>query len=367
MFYFAGRCLALDETPEFEKEVIYRCNYDLIDWEEFVFLCSNHLILPAIYFKFVTHNLTSHLPLEVTDHLQKIFEINRQRNYGIVSQIKKITKVLAKNNIHPVFLKGAANLLDNLYTDIGERILGDIDFLVKEEEYLTAASLLKQEGYANVNDTPKHIIVENQKHYPRLVHPDFEAVVEIHRIPVDKPYLKMFNSRIIDEEKKSIKLIPNCWVPSDSHKMIHIFVHSQLCDKGFLYGNISLRNTYDLLLLSNRFSPEKMFSQIKQQSKARAYFSLSWFVLGINKSFCSKTNLAYRFLYYLHILNLKSSLLYHIYRSIIFMVERLFVGYISVLVKAIFLRNERMALRRRLTDPQWYKSHLELYTNFIKR
>ncbi|HAQ21344.1 MAG TPA: hypothetical protein DCR40_19255 [Prolixibacteraceae bacterium] len=54
-----------------------------------------------------------------------------------------ITAILNKENIQPVFLKGTANLLDGLYSDVGERMIGDIDFLVKEEDYLKAAELLK--------------------------------------------------------------------------------------------------------------------------------------------------------------------------------------------------------------------------------
>jgi len=32
--------------------------------------------------------------------------------------------------ISPIYLKGTGNLIDGIYGDVGERIIGDIDFLV---------------------------------------------------------------------------------------------------------------------------------------------------------------------------------------------------------------------------------------------
>ena len=63
----------------------------------------------------------------------KIYGLNRERNIQILQRIDDITAELNKKNIQPVFLKGTANLLDGLYSDLGERMIGDIDFLVKEQ------------------------------------------------------------------------------------------------------------------------------------------------------------------------------------------------------------------------------------------
>jgi len=48
LFYFTGKCLTLDEHPGFGQEIIENCRAEQIDWENFVHLCSTHLILPAI-------------------------------------------------------------------------------------------------------------------------------------------------------------------------------------------------------------------------------------------------------------------------------------------------------------------------------
>ena len=55
--------------------------------------------------------------------LKEIYDLNRESNQQILRQIDDITAILNKENIQPVFLKGTANLLDGLYSDLGERMM----------------------------------------------------------------------------------------------------------------------------------------------------------------------------------------------------------------------------------------------------
>ncbi|MDP3642382.1 MAG: hypothetical protein Q8S54_04235 [Bacteroidota bacterium] len=55
-FYLTGHCLALDEHPEFREKVIELIRLEGADLENFVQLCSDHLIIPAIYLKFKAYN-----------------------------------------------------------------------------------------------------------------------------------------------------------------------------------------------------------------------------------------------------------------------------------------------------------------------
>jgi len=52
----------------------------------------------------------------------------------------------------PIYLKGTGNLIDGIYSDIGERIIGDIDFLVPEKDFRTTAELFKKEGYLDLQN-----------------------------------------------------------------------------------------------------------------------------------------------------------------------------------------------------------------------
>ena len=141
LFYFLGQCLMLDEQPKKREEVIEKINTGNIDWQNFVTLGSNHLVLTAIFLKFEKHNLSNYLPVDLPPFLKEIYDLNNLRNEQILFQIKEVTALLNKNNIYPLFLKGAAHLLVGLYTGIGERILGDIDFLVPEKAYRHPAAV----------------------------------------------------------------------------------------------------------------------------------------------------------------------------------------------------------------------------------
>ena len=45
-----------------------------------------------------------------------------------------MSEILNNEKIDYVFIKGAAMLLGGYFTDIGERMIGDIDFLVNVKE-----------------------------------------------------------------------------------------------------------------------------------------------------------------------------------------------------------------------------------------
>ena len=175
LFYFLGRCLILDEHPEFREEIIEKIESDEIDWQNFVVLGSNHLILPAIYRIFTTHEIINSLPDDLALFLKEIFDLNLSRNEQILSQIREVTALLNKNNIYPLYLKGAAHLLDGLYSNNGERILGDIDFLVPEKDYLSTAKLLETEGYSTLEGSSAYFKPETLKHYPRLTKSGYPA------------------------------------------------------------------------------------------------------------------------------------------------------------------------------------------------
>jgi len=367
MFYFTGKCLALDEHPEFRFEIRNSFTNERFDWHRFVTLCSNHFILPTIYLKFREHDLLTCLPNKVSKHLYQIHNLNVTRNKNIYKQLRAITNTLNKNKIYPTFLKGAALLLEGIYSDIGERMMGDIDFLVSEEEYLAVAKIMKNQGYRQVTETPSYKDVKYFKHYPRLIHPDFEAVIEIHRIPVDEQYLNWFNSKTIESAKRKITHFNGCFVPSHENKIIHNFIHGQLAGQGNLFGFISLKDTYDLYLLSKKaFLAETIF-KIRAKRKAIAYFAISGSILGLGNSFFPQKNLSFYLLNNKHRLNLNSSIFFQINRTLIFIGQRLINGYIGQIIKSIYSKRKRKYLLRRVSNVNWYGDHLRLYTGFFKQ
>lgn len=367
LFYFTGKCLTPDEHPGFRKEIIELIASDSMDWQQFVSLCNNHLILPVIYLKFKSHELLSYLPEELSEHLKEIYELNVSRNNQILNQLQEITRVLNQNNIYPIFLKGSGNLLDRLYSDIGERILGDIDLLVPEKDYLVSAKLMEAEGYAKTSATPDYMDIQNMKHYPRLSHPIFVASIEIHRIPVPESFQSWFNPGIIDQEKRTVEALKGCFVLSDNHKIILNFIHSQLSNKGHANGIVSFRDLYDLYLLSGRMAVKDTVPHIRYKRKAIAYYVFAGKALGLHGRFYPKSNLSAWVFAKKHELNMSSDTFYNANRSIHFMSHQIFIMYIGQIMQSFYSRKMRKSLIGRLSNRNWYKTHLNYYKGFFRR
>lgn len=364
LFYFIGKCLTLDEHPEFKFEILELIRIDAIDWLKFVELCSNHLVLTTIYLKFKKHGITSHLPDELAKHLKLVYELNQTRNSQILVQLRELTVTLNKENIYPVFLKGCGNLLDGLYASDGERMMNDIDLLVPEKDYLKAASLLQANGYSTSSETYDH--VETLKHYLPLSHPEFITHVEIHRVPVSEQYNYWFNTQMVDHEKKSVPTLAGCFVLSDNHNIILNFIHSQLHHGGHINGIVSFRDLYDLHLLTKRVNLSFVLPEIKSRAKAVAYFRFMEKALGLDEKFTIKSNFSSWLFLKKHDLNLTSPAFYFVYRTVVFVTQRILRNLV-VFIQIFYLKTVRKSMARRLRNRQWYIDHLKIYSNFISR
>lgn len=364
LFYFAGKCLSLDEHPEFRDEIIQHISDDSVNWQEFVQLCSNHLILPVIYLKFQSHDILSILPIGLPEFLSEIFHLNLNRNEKILKQLQEILLLLNKHEIYPVLLKGAGNIIGGLYTSPGERMLGDIDFLVSEDEYLNAARLLEDDGYSH--NLPSYFDVKDMTHYPRLYKTGVLADVEIHRLPVTFKYTGLFNTDIIDREKKAISKDFSCFVLSNKHKVINNFIHTQLSNKGHLYGIIPLRDLYDVYLLSKRTDISQSINDIEYKGKAIAYFLFASKALNFPDLFHHSKTLRFRLLLIRHDLALKSYAFYRTNKNLMYLMDRT-SAYIAQSFKSIYSKGMRRSLAKRITNRQWFENHIKTYTKFFSR
>ena len=359
MFYFVGRCLSIDEHPEFREEIIQKISDDEIEWAQFVSLCNNHLILPVIYLKFKAHKLIEHLPVELAEFLKEIYNLNVARNEQILLQIKDILKLLNANEIYPTFLKGTGNLLDGLYSDVGERMIGDIDFLVPEKDYLKAAKILENEGYIkNPNFVSDSL---NPKHYPSLFKVGVPATVEVHRLIVPQRYGKMFNSETIDKKKIVVYREDYCFVLSDFHNTILNFIHSQLSHGGYLNGIVSYRDIYDLYLISRRIEIQSVICSIQHKRKAISYFLFAGRALNLPIYFYPKVSILFEIFYLKHSLNHASTVFYNTNRIILFLYNKIFHIYFKILFQSIFSQEMRQTVTNCLSRKQWY---IDQYNNF---
>lgn len=248
--FFIGKCLTLTHDKVNLASVLSDIKNDVVDWEAVVKASTSHFVFPALYHNLKRADLLTHLPEDLVSYMEHITKLNKERNIQIIDQAKEINTLLKQHGIIPIFLKGTGFLLQPFYGDIAERMTGDIDFLVGKESFPKAVELLKQVGYKKTKEKLTNPILS--KHYPRLFHEEKLAAVEVHIEMVRDGLSKQFN---YDTVKESLLEIDGISVLSYEDQLTLTILAKQYNDHGSLHKTISLRNSYDTFLLSQKIDP----------------------------------------------------------------------------------------------------------------
>ncbi|MGB1283909.1 MAG: nucleotidyltransferase family protein, partial [Polaribacter sp.] len=182
---FIGKCLTISYEEKNKLIIEDELKLSTIDWEAIVKLSTKHYVFPALYCNLKRANFLHYLPEELVNYMIHITDLNRERNQQIIAQAKELNELLLANSITPIFLKGVGNLFQDLYEDIAERMLSDIDLLVSENDISKAIHILKENNYYILKqDIPE----SHGRHYPKLVHTTKISGVEVHRKMLRAPY-----------------------------------------------------------------------------------------------------------------------------------------------------------------------------------
>ncbi|MDB3976912.1 nucleotidyltransferase family protein [Flavobacteriaceae bacterium] len=251
VLYFVAMCLTISQEKKNKQIIEARLKKNDIDWEFVVEVSTGHYVFPAMYCALKRECFLTYLPQELLNFMEHVADTNRDRNTQIISQAKELNTLLLSHNITPIFIKGTANLLAGLYSDIAERMVGDIDFLFSSQDYPKAIQLLKENGYYKQKELATKYPYPWSKHYPRLIKKNHIAAVEIHDKLLIEKYANAFNYNTI---KSSIQVVDNFAMLSEAHMLNLSILANQINDYRFHYKTISLRNAYDVFLLSKKVS-----------------------------------------------------------------------------------------------------------------
>lgn len=364
-FIFIGKCLSLRQNPSRIPEVRKSLRSGTVVWEQLVWLSSKYLVLPALYINLRDSNLLSDLPAELVEHLDQLHKVNTRRNEGLMEQVWEINNLLVSNGISPIFIKGTAHVLDHLYRDLGERMIGDIDFLVEENHLLRTVELLKEAGYQSkapfFPDTFKKF-----HHYPRLINEVLLGAIEVHRQPIPRPYDLEFNFNLINKNKRKARTGTESFVSSDGHQIIQSMMNISMKSSALHFGEIDFRHLYDLYLLSNRIDPLLVVEEFGHHKR---HFNKQLILASI--LFSNPDSIKYysgkqteRFKRGIHFL-LDHPKYYSVLRSLQLLGEQ-FKQYISMPIKVIYSKTARRTMAKRLGNPSWYRKHFRSYKRIFR-
>ncbi|MFB1027053.1 MAG: nucleotidyltransferase family protein [Flavobacteriaceae bacterium] len=356
-YYFIARSLTSSNTEKNFKWVESQIKEKTVNWEHVVQVSTANYVLPALYSNLKKCKLLPFLPSDLVKYMGYITELNRERNLAIIEQAKELNSFLKSHSIQPVFIKGTASIVQGLYHDVAERMVGDIDFIVPIEQYQASYDLLKTQGYIRVNKTKYDHPNYNYKHQPRLCHSSKIAAVEVHKELLDKKkYNLEFNYKKIS--KSSFETENGFLVMGYRDQLALSIMANQINDYGQYFKKISLRNAYDVLLFSQKTDAVKALEGYsKLFNPLNNCISTCNIIFG-NLRQLSHTPTRASKAYYKQFDRLMSHPLYNrLHYKFVggFLWLR---GYLVTISKAFYKRDYTVHLLKRLTDLEWLKGKL---------
>jgi len=353
ILFFVAKCLTINHEEHNKTLVENQLKSEIIDWDSVVKVSTAHYVFPALYCNLKKVNFIHYLPSELVEYMKHITDLNRERNQQIIEQAKEINELLLTNNVTPIFLKGTGNLLEGFYVDIAERMVGDIDFIFSKEEYPKAIEILTNFGYLKVHDSTYDF--PQFKHHPRLQKENNIAAVEIHKELLLEEFADEFNYKVVQKDSQKIN---DVHVLSYENQLALSIIAKQINDKGFYYTNISLRNAYDVFLLSKKTNTIVAFDKFdKLKNPLNCFLASCYEVFNLPKSL--EYNATDEIETYLHTFDeyLNDEILRN--KSHKKTDRKLFIkSRLDIIYKSLFDKDHRNWLIKRTTDKTWQREKL---------
>ena len=273
--YFIGKCLTINHEEKNRFLVEKDLKPETVDWDAVVKVSTTHYVFPALYCNLKRANLLHYIPTDLVAYMKHITDLNRERNQQIIKQAKEVNELLLENNIKPIFLKGTGNLLEGLYDDIAERMVGDIDLLVSKKEIEKSYKILQESGYENVVS----ILLEDHRHLPRITHSKKIAAIELHHEILKLEKSSFFNFDTINSSLKFNH--KNKFIFLSDENQIKLTIFSKMInDNQYFLKTVNLRAAYDFYLISNRLSKSIILKDKKLSKELNAGIELYSYILS---------------------------------------------------------------------------------------
>ena len=190
--------IELSREEKFFQDIIFTNNlikkqiFTELDYNKLVMLSSSHLMLPSLYYNLKIKKYLHLIPEDLKKYLKNIYNLNRERNSILLSEAFELAGILNKHNIKFRFIKGAFYLIENIYENKDERMIGDIDFLINKIDIDKTKKLLVKSNYRSEFD----LIKWETKHLPRFLNPKKIFAIEPH-----SHILRTLNNKYLSTEK----------------------------------------------------------------------------------------------------------------------------------------------------------------------
>lgn len=259
----------------------------LVIWESAVGLANQLLLTPTLWVSLRDKGLVDYLPSDLFAYLRELHHLNTERNRNLKMQAMEAIRALNAEGIEPVLLKGGVFLFDNTLSDLGARIMVDLDILVSQHDLDTCWKVLQGLGY-RPTESPSADYSTHHHCVPLIRRGDYGSI-EVHRDIVRKGAAHIFpteialaNTEHLRMEDLSFRILtPTC-------RVLHSILHSEVFYPGERDLMGRLRSLNDLVVISSAYQDQIGWVVVRKQMKAhgkedmlQAYLYLAHRILGM--------------------------------------------------------------------------------------
>ena len=115
------------------------------DWETFAETCVTHQLVPLVYCRLQQITAPT-VPSELVEYLRVRFHESCSYNYRLASRLVSLTSMLEGEGVSVLSFKGPS-LAMTLYGGLSLRQCLDLDLMIRAEQVVKAAQLMKSCGY----------------------------------------------------------------------------------------------------------------------------------------------------------------------------------------------------------------------------
>ncbi len=123
------------------------------DWALIDEVARRKAITSFIFYKFKELDSLRFIPQAIRDSWQQHFYNNLKRNEIALQELTKVLSQLSVNHVEVVILKGASLLIDG-YPNAGIRPMGDVDILIKKDDFSRSIQPLNDAGLNLISEKP---------------------------------------------------------------------------------------------------------------------------------------------------------------------------------------------------------------------
>jgi len=225
--------------------------WDAGHWNQFLPLTRGARLLGRCFHLFEQHALLDSVPARILDHLRGALNQTRYVQGQARREWRLVTRVLAREGIDVLPLKGLSYLLGDL-PPAQWRNLSDIDLLLPVGRMADAERILKRANWVPSGEFDaydEHYYREWMHELPPLMHRNREVEVDLHhnlappvsRVRIDASRLWDAATTYTGKDAQPVRMLQ----PADIllHNAVHLFMNDEL--RGGLRDVVDFRDLFD--------------------------------------------------------------------------------------------------------------------------